>query len=175
MRRTTLTAALGLAIVLAGCSTDGSGDGSTAEDTAAGTTSTTEDNGSSTEGTDGGQTTEAAAMDDPVCAGFFQTGPVTLAERAQKDRDVLAAGETLDPASWGEISLLNQRIAELGEQAEGDQATLLERINAPFVEATDAVLSDEDQSPTDAEITVPEIDVTDSGAAQDELESACAG
>lgn len=171
MRRTTLTAALGLAIVLAGCSTDGSGDGSTA----GGTTSTTEDSGSSTEGTDGGQATEAAAMDDPVCAGFFQTGPVTLAERAQKDRDVLAAGETLDPASWGEISLLNQRIAELGAQAEGDQATLLERINAPFVEATDAVLSDEDQSPTDAEITVPEIDVTDSGAAQDELESACAG
>ena len=114
-------------------------------------------------------------MDDPVCAGFFQSGPVTLAERAQQDRDVLAAGETLDPASWGEISLLNQRIAELAEQAEGDQAALLERINAPFVEATDAVLEDDDQSPTDAEITVPEIDVTDSGSAQDELETACAG
>lgn len=172
MRRTTLTAALGVALVLAGCSSDG-GDttgtetaaGQSAEDTAAGTDA----------GDAGGEATEAAAMDDPVCAGFFQSGPVTLAERAQQDRDVLAAGETLDPASWGEISLLNQRIVELAAQAEGDQAALLERINAPFVEATDAVLSDDDQSPTDDEITVPEIDVTDSGAAQDELETACAG
>lgn len=175
MRRTTLTAALGLAIVLAGCSADGSGTGSTADDTAGGTTSNTQDNGSSTEGTDGGQATQAAPMDDPVCAAFFQTGPVTLAERAVKDRDVLAAGETLDPASWGEISLLNQRIVELGGQAQGDQAALLERINAPFAEATDAVLNDKDQSPTDAEITVPQIDVSDAAAAQDELESACAG
>ncbi len=172
MRRTTLTAALGVALVLAGCSSDG-GDttgtetaaGQSAEDTAAGTDA----------GDAGGEATKAAAMDDPICAGFFQSGPVTLAERAQQDRDVLAAGETLDPASWGEISLLNQRIVELAAQAEGDQAALLERINAPFVEATDAVLSDDDQSPTDDEITVPEIDVTDSGAAQDELETACAG
>lgn len=168
MRRTTLTAALGVALVLAGCSTGGSGDGSTTE-------STTSTESSAAEETDGQTTEAAAAMDDPVCAEFFQTGAVSLAERAQMDRDVLAAGQPLDPASWGEISLLNQRITELGAQAQGDQADLLERINAPFVEATEAVLSDEDQSPSDEEITVPQIDVTDSGTAQEELEAACTG
>ncbi|AXH96327.1 hypothetical protein [Ornithinimicrobium avium] len=173
MRRTTLTAALGMALVLAGCSSDGSGDGSTTDST---TSASTDASASSAATEAGAETTgAAAAMEDPVCAGFFQTGAVTLADRATKDRDLLASGDTLDPASWGEISLLNQRITQLGAQAEGDQADLLERINAPFVEATDAVLSDEDQSPTDEEITVPEIDVADSGAAQDELETACAG
>lgn len=177
MRRTTLTTALGLTlsglVVLAGCSTDG-GTGTDTETSASDTAGTS----AAAEGENAGETagsTADAAMSDPVCADFFQTGTVTLAERATTDRDVLASGETLDPASWGEISLLNQRIAELGEQAEGDQAALLERINAPFVEATDAVLSDDAQSPTDPEITVPEIDVTDAAAAQDEFQAACEG
>lgn len=167
-RTTTLTAALGLALVLTACGAD--------EETTAGAGSA---EGSTTSTEDTAATSDAAAetaeMSDPVCAGFFQTGPVTLAERAEADRDVLESGQVLDPASWGEINLLSQRIEDLVEDASGDQATVLERINAPFVEASDAVLDDEDKSPTDAEIEVPEIDVTDAAAAQEELQASCAG
>jgi hypothetical protein len=166
MRRTTLTAALGLALVLTGCSADG--DSGTQEPSAgAATDAATVDGGAATG--------DAAPMSDPVCAGFFQTGAVTLAERAETDRGVLEAGDTLDPASWGEINLLSQRLVDLTEDASGDQGALLERINAPFVEASDAVLDDPEKTPNDPEITVPEIDVTDSAAAQGELETACAG
>jgi hypothetical protein len=164
MRRTTLTAALGLALVLTGCSGDADTD---------------------TTGTDSATTTESAAgedaagetaeMSDPVCAGFFQSGPVTLAERAEADRGILESGDVLDPASWGEVNLLSQRIVKLAEDASGDQAALLERINAPFAEASAAVLDDPEKQPTDEEITVPEIDVTGSAAAQEEFSAACAG
>ena len=174
MRRTTLTAALGLALVLTGCSGDG--------DTGSEDTTTSASDGAATEGagTDGASASGdaaggTAAMSDPVCADFFENGAVTLAERAETDRGVLESGDTLDPASWGEINLLSQRIVSLTEDASGDQAGLLERINAPFAEASAAVLEDEDQSPTDPEITVPEIDVTDSAAAQEEFQTACAG
>lgn len=167
MRRTTLTAAVGLALVLTGCSAD---NGSEENTTAASEVGATDE--ASATGDAAGETAE---MSDPVCAGFFQTGPVTLAERAEADRGVLESGEVLDPASWGEINLLSQRLVSLSEDASGDQGALIERINAPFVEASDAVLGDEEKSPTDAEIEVPEIDVTDSAAAQEELQASCAG
>ncbi len=169
MRRTTVTAALGLALVLAGCS--GDGDTGSGETTSGAAAQTAADGAAAT----GDAAGETAAMADPVCAGFFQNGSVTLADRAQSNRDVLEAGDTLDPASWGEINLLSQRVVSLTEDASAEQATLLERVNAPFAEASEAVLGDEEKTPTDPEITVPEIDVTDSAAAQDELETACAG
>ncbi len=170
MRRTTLTAALGLALVLTGCSADG--DGGSQEPTAGAATDAASVDGEATTGDAAGETAE---MSDPVCAGFFQTGPVTLAERAETDRGVLEAGETLDPASWGEINLLSQRIVDLTEDASGDQGALLERINAPFAEASEAVLGDEEKTPNDPEIEVGEIDVTDSAAAQEEFQASCAG
>lgn len=173
MRRTTVTAALGLALVLAGCSDDGD---TGTEGTTTGTTTEADADAATATGDAAGETAGAAAVsDDPACTGFFANGAVTLAERAGNNRDVLEAGDTLDPASWGEINLLSQRIVSLSEDASGEQAQLLERVNAPFVEASQAVLEDEEQAPTDPEITVPEIDVTDSAAAQDELEAACAG
>lgn len=172
MRRTTLTAALGLALFLTGCSSEGdTGSGDTPSAASQGSAGTDTDAASAT----GDAAGETAPMSDPVCAGFFQTGAVTLAERAEADRGLLEGGQTLDPATWGEVNLLSQRIDKLLPEAAADQGALLERINAPFVEASKAVLDSEDQTPTDPEITVPEIDVTDSAAAQEELQTACAG
>ena len=167
MRSTALTAAaLGLTLLLAGCGADPTTAGPAGADEAS-TTTAADDAATTTDATD------AAPMTDEVCAAFFQNVPVTLAERAEKDRALLESGETLDPASFGEVNLLKQRIDGLG--AESDQAALLERINAPFVEASDAVLDDPEKAPTDAEITLPEIDVTDSAAAQEEFLASCSG
>lgn len=162
-RTTTLTAALALALTLAGCSVKDSGSTAGSATTAAGSTTATS--------TDD----EAAPMSDEVCAGFFQNVPVTLAERAEADRALLGTGDALDPAGFGEVNLLKQRVEDLVEVATGDQVALLERINAPFVEASAAVLDDPELSPTDAEITLPEIDVTDSAAAQEEFLATCSG
>ena len=181
MRTTTVTLTLALGLALAGCSTDStdSGDGATDATTAEGAAAGTEDAGTTDAAgqTDSAAGTDAAEapMDDPVCAEFFTDGAVKLADRAEKDRDLLESGETLDPASFGEVNLLAQRLRGLVESAEGDQATLLERINAPFEEASEAVLDDPDKDPTDAEITLPEIDVADAAAAQEELLAACTG
>ena len=114
-------------------------------------------------------------MSDQVCADFFQNVGNTLADRSDAARTALDEGSVTDPASWGEVNLLKQRIESLTEDASAEQATLLERINAPFVEASDAVLEDEEASPSDAEISVPEIDVTDSEAAQEEFLASCSG
>ena len=172
MRRIPLTAAaLGLGLVLTACGTDAD---ETTTGAGAGTTQTAGDEAAGDEAAASTGTDDAtqAPMDDAACAGFFQTGPVTLAERAEADRTMLEAGEVGDPASWGEVNLLSQRITDLVEEG-GEHAALLERVNAPFVEASDAVLDSDEQLPTDPEITVPEIDVTDSAAAQAELEAAC--
>lgn len=176
MRRTTLTAALGLTLLLTGCAGDDAGEEqTTAADTATGsapaadTENTAENTGETAENTDG------APLADASCEGFFATGAVTLAARAEADRAILEAGDDLNPASWGEINLLSQRILELTKDAEGESASFLARINAPFLEASSAVLEDPEKSPTDVEISVGEIDVTDAAAAQEEYEAFCAG
>ncbi|SOC56839.1 hypothetical protein [Ornithinimicrobium cerasi] len=178
MRSTTLTMgpALGLTLLLAGCSPDDPGAGST------GTATTSADAGAAAT-TDGTATTQdgsstlatGAPMTDEACAGFFQNVPVTLAERSERARAALEAGDVVDPASWAEVNLLKQRVETLVVDAEDETAALLERVNAPFEEASAAVLDDPEQSPGDAEITVPEIDVTDSAAAQEELLATCTG
>lgn len=185
MKRTTLTAtALVLGLTLAGCSVD---DDANTADTPAAEDTTTED--AATEGDAGDDASEtaddaatseggdaaAAPMSDQVCADFFQNVGNTLADRSDAARTALDEGSVTDPASWGEVNLLKQRIESLTEDASAEQATLLERINAPFVEASDAVLEDEEASPSDAEISVPEIDVTDSEAAQEEFLASCSG
>lgn len=178
MKRTTITAtALVLGLTLAGCSvkddatggTTGTSTGTTAETPAATTedAGTTDEAGATSEG-------EAAPMTDEACAGFFQNVPVTLADRADKARTALTDGTVTDPASWGEVNLLSQRIGALVEGA-GDNAELFERVNAPFLEASAAVLEDPDATPSDPEISVGEIDVEDSAAAQEELLAACSG
>lgn len=177
MRGITLTAALGLSLVLAGCSDDGADETVTPAATEEGTTENTEETGDAgaeeTDTAGGTADAAAAAMDDEVCVDFFQSGSVQLADRAEADRQMLDDAQVGDPASYGEISLLSQRIEDLTEDASADQAELLERINAPFVEVRDAVLDDPDQTVSDPEITVPEVDTSDSAAAQEEFLSSC--
>lgn len=175
MRRITVTAALGLSLVLAGCSDDGADETAAPAATEGSGTQTTGDAGTGETDAAGGTAgvADAAPMDDEVCADFFQHGAVQLAERAEADRTMLDDAQVGDPVSYGEISLLSQRLEGLVEDASADQALLLERINAPFVEVRDAVLDDPDQTVSDAEITVPEVDTTDSAAAQEELLTSC--
>lgn len=164
MRRTITTtlATLTAAAALAACSAD-TGEVTTPESTpeSSSAVETTED-----------ATGAATASGDPVCDGFFAGQGTPLAERAGTQRDVVSSGEALDPVSYSELSLLQSRILSLAEDADVEQAALLERVNAPFTEVVDAVV--EAEARMDEEITVPEVDVEDSLAAQDELEAACA-
>lgn len=190
MRTMTLTAALGVSLVLAGCSVEDEPGSTTTTTDDTGTAGATTDTGGATEdaastedaaatedaaSTDAAAGTDAAPMADEVCAGFFQNVPVTLAQRADDARTALEDGAVADPASWAEVNLLKQRVEDLAADADADQGALLERLNAPFEEASSAVLEDPEKSPTDEEITLPEIDVDDSRAAQEEFLAACSG
>lgn len=171
MRRTlSVITALSAAAALAACSPS---DDTTTEET---TSASTEDTGAATSeaagGSDAAAESGAALTGDPVCDGFFAGQGTPLAERADTQRDVVSSGEALDPVSYSELSLLQSRILSLAEDADVEQAALLERVNAPFTEVVDAVV--EAEARMDEEITVPEVDVEDSLAAQDELEAACA-
>lgn len=185
MRRTITTlAALVAAASLAACSTEDTAEESTAPaDSPAAEETTDEDMETGTMDADDATATmddaaatsgaAGAAMSDPVCADFFQGQGIPAAERADTTRDLLETGDPMDPVSFSELSLLQGRIDMLGQDASGDQSALLERINAPFTEVVDAVGA-EDTSMED-EITIPEVDVTDSATAQDEFETACTG
>ncbi|WP_134774349.1 hypothetical protein [Ornithinimicrobium flavum] len=174
MRRTiTTVTALVAAVGLAACSPETESETAT-EDTAT-VEETTEAAEEAATSDDAAMTSEGASagMDDPVCEEFFMGQGQPLAERAGTTRDLLETGDPLDPVSYSELSLLQSRIDMLGEEASADQAGLLERVNAPFTEVVDAVVAD--NARMEEEITIPEVDVTDSAAAQDELEAACAG
>lgn len=180
MRRTITTmTALVAAVGLAACSPEAETDTATDETTTVEETTeatedeTTEEEDATTD--DAAATTEggSAAMSDPVCEEFFMGQGQPLAERAGTTRDLLETGDPLDPVSYSELSLLQSRIEMLGQDASGDQAGLLERVNAPFTEVVDAVVADDARM--EEEITIPEVDVTDSADAQDEFEAACAG
>ena len=169
-----LPLALSLPLALGACSTTDEpsttpGTNSSPADSSAADSSTTND------ATQTSAPTDAVAMSDEVCVDFFQSGPVKLADRAEKDRAMLESGEVKDPATFGEVNLLRQRIRDLAATTDGDQAALLERINAPFVEASNAILDDPELSPSDAEISLPPIDVADSSTAQEEFLAACEG
>lgn len=182
MRRTTTAlTALVAALSLAACSADTAEDtespdaasevvedaeASTPQDAAADTAAATADDAAAT-------SAGAGAMSDPLCQEFFEGMGQPLAERAGTTRDLLETGDPLDPVSYSELGLLQSRIEMLGEDASTEQADLLERVNAPFTEVVDAVVADDARM--EEEIAVPEVDVTDSATAQDELEAACAG
>lgn len=181
MRKTTIALTLALGLAVSGCSTEDEGTDTPAPATTA-EESTSEESATeapadeaTTEDAAGTAGPEAAAMSDPVCAEFFQTTPVKLSDRAEADRTMIENGEVTDPVSFGEVNLLSQRIRTVIDSASEEQAALLERINAPFMEASAAVLEDPDASRSDAEITIPEIDVTDSAAAQEEFLASCSG
>ncbi|MDO5635566.1 MAG: hypothetical protein Q4G34_11980 [Micrococcus sp.] len=189
MRKTTISLTMVLGLTLAGCTTN---DGPARVTEATSPTATQEaetgadadaedDEATDTEAdmdasTAGGQDGAAGGeMSDEICAGFFQNPGNTLADRSDAARDALEAGEVSDPASWGEVNLLSQRIRDLAENADGEHKDLLERINEPFLETSAVVHDDPEVSASDDEIDVPEIDVTDSAAAQEEFATACEG
>ena len=182
---TTITA-LGAVLALAACNGDSSDDTATGEDTAAvetvdETTDETTDATDTDAATDDAATTAGAdedaatagGMTDPVCAEFFETQGTPLSERAQEQLDVVGAGDDLDPVSYSEVSLLNNRISGLIEEADGEHADLLERINAPFDEVVEAVTSED--AGLEPEIAIPSVDTADAEAALEEFETACAG
>ena len=178
MRRAlTFLTALTAATALAACSGEdetGVDESSSAEPSSE---ESSDDGAGQTGDGDAAQTSDAAGdaaagiSDDPICQGFFAGQGTPLAERTQTQRDVVAPGDDLDAVSYSEMTLLSGRLLSLADDADGEQAALLERINAPFQEVTDAVV--EDGTRTDDTIAIPEVDVADSAAAQDELEAAC--
>ena len=182
MRRAlTFLTALTAATALAACSGEdetGVDESSSAEqsseessDDGAGQTGDAASDGDAAQTSDAAGDAAAGISDDPICQGFFAGQGTPLAERTQTQRDVVAPGDDLDAVSYSEMTLLSGRLLSLADDADGEQAALLERINAPFQEVTDAVV--EDGTRTDDTIAIPEVDVADSAAAQDELEAAC--
>ncbi|WP_299519482.1 hypothetical protein [uncultured Serinicoccus sp.] len=164
MRRAlTMATVMSLAVLTGACS---------AEDEDAGTTP--ESSQEESAGDDAASSGEEgmAVSDDPACQGFFAGQGTPLAERAATQRDVVGSGDDLDPVAFSEVTLLSGRLMTLAEEAGGDHADLLERINAPFEEVNDAVV--EAGTRTEDVIEIPEVDVSDSEAAQTELEEACA-
>lgn len=188
MRRNipTVLAALSAAALLAACSADDgdveildADDAATqaetgTEEAGAGSTEDAADTGAATDGA----AATGAVSDDPICTGFFTaTGNAqTLAERADTQRDAIDSDAVTDAVTYSEVTLLEGRIMALvdAEGEDAENAALLERVNAPFEEARMAVAEGDAQDEEGA-ISLPEIDVTDSQAAQDELEAACAG
>ena len=180
MRRTfTTLTALTAALALAACNGDSSSnDTETAADTPTvettdESTETADDAAETTATDEAGETAAAGGMTDPVCAEFFETQGTPLSERAQEQLDVVGAGDDLDPVSYSEVSLLNNRITLLQEDADGEHADLLERINAPFDEVVDAVVAEDTR--LEDEIAIPAVDTADAEAALEEFETACAG
>ena len=181
-----------LALILTGCSDDGTDNtdtDSTVEQTSeedapeTGTDEGTEDDSAQDDEDadadadddqdENTEDAEAASGDGSICVDFFDNGITTLAVRSDNARTLLEEGGVTDPGSFAEVNLLKQRIEDLTATASGDEAALLERVNAPFVEASAAVLDSDEQDPTSEELEVGEIDVTDSAAAQEELLTHC--
>ncbi len=118
--------------------------------------------------------TGGMAMADPACELFFTEGG-PLSDRADDARDALEAGEIVDGATYGEVNLLEQRIAEAAMDAPSDIGGLMEGVNAPFTEAVEAVNEGSVVDEETGAITLPEIDVQGSADAQAELEATCQG
>lgn len=173
MRRAfTILTALTAVTVLGACSTDDAD--TTATDSTVSEGDTGGDDAMETEGAMGDDAMETeGAMSDPTCEEFFAGQGTPVAERAETQRETAGAGEDIDPVAFSEMTLLSSRISTLVDTADGEQAALLERINAPFQEINDAVI--EDGTRMDEEIAIPSVDVEDSAAAQDELMAACEG
>jgi hypothetical protein len=166
MRRTfTALTALATAAALVGCSPD------TEEENGGGSAETTTEDAGQPGDADDSTGTAGADLDDPVCQEFY-AGPNPLADRAGEQRDRIEAGEVTDSITLSEVGLLAGRLDSLARDADADQAALLERVNAPFQEAGTAV-AESDQDRLGDDIELPEIDVTDSQAAQDEFEASC--
>lgn len=184
MNRTTAAgAALVVLVGLAACSDDATGSDDTAEPTP-GSTETSDatgahgtDNGDST--TDTGDTTggpddASTSTDGPeespdiaVCQEFFGT-PGPLVSRVDEAHAQVTEGEW-DVTTFGEVQLLSQRLTQLSESAD-ETADLLDRMNAPFIEITDAHA---DASGNDPYADLGTADTEDSETALTEFMDVC--
>ncbi|MEE6281734.1 hypothetical protein [Georgenia sunbinii] len=120
--------------------------------------------------------TASAPTDDAqttACEAFFAGTGTPLAERSDAARSALSGGEVIDPASYSEVNVLEQRLTELSRTAPESVATLLDEIKAPFSEAVTAYneAMSEGEEPQFPDLT--SIDVAGSAAAQDELTATC--
>lgn len=109
-----------------------------------------------------------------TCTAFFEGTGTPLAQRAETGRDALAAGDVSDPAAYGEINGLDQRLGELAADAPDDLAALVDDVAVPFSEAVELV-NDAHYAGEDEEglPDLTDVDVTTSESAQDELTTAC--
>lgn len=132
------------------------------------------DTGDDADTTDEAGDAGAGDYSDPSCQEFFTEGG-PLADRADTIRTALDNGEIADQVTYSELSLLKQRIDQTSRSAEGDVATLLDEVNAPFAEVVDLVNETDALDAESGELTLPEIDTQASADAQAELETVCAG
>ena len=117
-----------------------------------------------------------AAPDSATCEAFYEGTGTPLAERAENARAALTAGEVTDALSYDEVNGLEQRISKLAEDSPESLAAILERVNEPFSESVAAVNDATYSAPAGESPEFPDltgIDVSDSEAAQGELDSAC--
>lgn len=186
MKKTTFIAALGLVLSAAACTTeDPTPPGEIVEGGAS--TDRVGDVAEQSVGPVLGDGEQASALEDdpadfaepepgaePVCIELFE-GDAPLIGKIGPDRGLIAIGETIEESEFEQISTLRDRLAALATEATAEQARAIEQLNEPFVQAVDAVESDEGQDPASGEIVLPQLDVSGSNAAQDELALACEG
>lgn len=125
------------------------------------------------DGAEGTAAPEAAV--DPVCEALFG-GAQTLLGRVATSRGLIAAGDQIEEGRVGEFAKERELLEGLTAQASGEQAGAIEQLGEPLVLALDAVESGEVQEAEGAgDIILPQIDVSGSVAAQDQLAASCEG
>ncbi len=125
----------------------------------------------------GDQAEESAPVEagaNAVCTGLFE-GAAPLADRAEAGRSLISAGGVLDTAQYDEIAALQVLLGGLATEGSSEQARAMEQLNEPFLQVTDSVTSGGAQDPATGEVTLEQIDVSGSAAAQDQLDASCQG
>ncbi len=111
---------------------------------------------------------------DAACTGLFD-GEAPLADRAEAGRSLISAGGVLDAAQYDEIAAVQVLLGGLATEGSGEQARAIEQLGEPFVQVTDSVDNGAAQDPETGEVTLTQIDVSESAAAQDQLDASCQG
>lgn len=111
--------------------------------------------------------------EDPVCEALFG-GEQTLLDRLATSRGLIASGEQIEAGRVGEFAKERNLLDDLVTQASEQQAEAIEQLGEPLVRALDAVESGEAEGAEAAgDIILPQIDVSGSMAAQDQLAASC--
>lgn len=111
---------------------------------------------------------------EPICVELFE-GDAPLIGKIGPDRGLIAIGETIEESEFEQISTLRDRLVALAAEAPAEQSRAIEQLNEPFVQAVESVESGGGQDPESEEIVLPQLDVSGSTAAQDQLALSCEG